>query len=85
MVRAQAEEQELKNQEMQLKMMQLALDMVEKVNPEMSAEQKMLYAVKIIDPTSLIAMSPLEITEIVVSEAAGTEAETDGDEGDATK
>lgn len=92
LVQVQVKEQELKNQkvqlenqQMQLEMMQLALDMVERVNPEMEDRQKMLYAMKMIDPIRLVALSPLEIMEIDISEAARTEAEADGDLGEAAE
>jgi seryl-tRNA synthetase len=83
LAKAQADELELKNQQLQLELMKLTLEIVEQVKPDLPGEQKLLYAMKMVDSTRLIAMSPLELVDVeeIEAEPVGpAEAESKEDE-----
>ena len=71
LVQAQVQKQELENQKMQIEIMRLALEMVGDVKPGLSQEERLLFAMKMLDPTRLIATSPLEIIGLETNDAPG--------------
>jgi hypothetical protein len=64
LLRAQVEKQKLENQKTQLEIMKLTIDMLKQIAPNLTEERRLLYAMKLYDPVKLIALSPLELTDV---------------------
>lgn len=66
---AETRQQEIANQKSQLELLQLTLDMLKKTAPNLPEEQRLFYAMRLIDPTRVIATSPLELVSVQVVES----------------
>lgn len=54
-----AASQELQRKKLQIEQMKLALEIIEKINPDLSEEQKLLYSMKLLAPLETLIESPL--------------------------
>jgi hypothetical protein len=76
LLRQQERELALKNKKQELELFELTLAMVDKIKKGLSDSERLYYATKLLDPTRLIATSPLElISAEPISSADGLGAE----------
>lgn len=81
LLRQQERELALKNKKQELELFELTLAMVDKIKDDLPDSERLYYATKLLDPTRLIATSPLELisAQPIVS-ADGSEGETEDEE-----
>lgn len=65
-IEAETRQQELANQKTQIEVLHLTLETISKTAPNLTDEQRLYYAMKLVDPTRLIATSPLELVNVQV-------------------
>ena len=82
LIEAQARELAIKNRVAELKYMDLALAMIDKMKPNMSESERFYFAMKVVDPMRLLATSPLEIVnmELVDTDVPSPIDESSADE-----
>lgn len=61
LLRQQERELALKNKKQELELFELTLAMVDKIKDDLPDSERLYYATKLLDPTRLIATSPLEL------------------------